>query len=118
MLNSVPDNYTPTLLGINQSMGVGYAVSVCYEQFLDGGVQAGFIEKNGTSREVEPEVVAMLKAVLMAGCTRIEERADACRKVFDACLPANTKADFISLLPTGDAFVEDITKSIKGVWGR
>lgn len=117
MLNKAPEPYVPKTLGVSQSMGVGYTVGMCYAEFLDGTKSSGFIEKDGTKREVPVEVVAMLKAVLVAGCSRIEERASACRTVFDACLPANSKEEFVQRLPSGDPFVDEISQAVKGAWG-
>lgn len=120
MLNRAPEPYVPVTLGIDQSMGVGYAVKIGYEDFLDKDSTTGVIEfPDGRSVSTTPCVVAMLKAILIAGCCRIEERSDACRVVFEACNTATSETEFLRLasaINSDNPFVSDIVSSIREVW--
>lgn len=119
VLNQRPDQYVPAgVSGPDFDLGVGGNIRQLYKTFLDGSEKGVIITDTGT-REVAPEVVAMLKAILQAGCCRIEERATACRTVFNQCLPANDKQEFVGLFDedTKDQWLKAIYTAVKKEWG-
>lgn len=120
MLNRVPEPYVPVTLGMDQSMGVGYTVKIGYEDFLDKDSETGTIEfPDEKTVTTTPRVVAMLKAILIAGCCRIEERSNACSTVFEACNTATSEEEFLKMadaIHSDNPFVSDIVSSIREVW--
>lgn len=115
----MPDRCVPTTIGGDADFGVGGDVRTLYHNYLCFDTQGKIVVDGGAVRTVPPEVVAMLKAVLHAGCCRIEERATACRDVFNACVMASSKEDFVSRLEdTGntDPFYTAIQEAVKREW--
>lgn len=116
-MNSRPEQYVPQSYGGNFDLGVGGNIRQLYASYLDVSTP-GVITVDSVTRNVEPQVVAMLKAILQAGCCRIEERAMACKKVFDQCLRANTREEFVSMFDdsTKDEFIQAIYKAVRKEW--
>lgn len=117
-MNSRPEQYVPQSYGGNFDLGVGGNIRQLYASYLDVSTP-GIITVDSVTRTVEPHVVAMLKAILQAGCCRIEERAIACKQVFDQCLKASTREEFVSMFDnsTQDEFVQSIYKAVRKEWG-
>lgn len=115
-MNSRPERYNLITLGGEFNLGLEGNIRQLYHSYLDTSQPGKII--GDTTREVEPEVVAMLKSILQAGCCRIEERSIACRTVFKQCLNASTKEDFINAFTpdTEDKFVQAIYKAVKKEW--
>ena len=118
-LDCAPEMFHFTKLATEQSLGLYGTVRQMYSSYFDSEADVGNIVVDGQNFAVAPECVAMLKAVLFAGCCRIEERAAACKKVFDKCVSATTKEDFLDRLTTmaeSDQWVNEIFKAAKEEW--
>lgn len=117
-MNSRPGQYNPITLGAKVDLGVGGNIIDLYHEQLDPNATEGLVIAGSSTLKTEPECVAMLKAILQAGCCRIEERAEACRQVFTTCVTATSKQDFISrFVPDPDnPFVDAIHDAIRKEW--
>ncbi len=118
-LDCVPDSYRFTKLASEQNLGLYGNVKQFYHTYLDETAEVGVIRVGDRAFNVDPRCVAMLKAVLFAGCCRIEERAAACKKVFDKCVTASTVELFLERLrelAEGDEWVADIAKAAEEEW--
>lgn len=118
-LDSPPEMFRFTKLAVEQELGLKGTVKEQYETYHNPADTVGHIKVGDSSMEVAPECVAMLKAILSAGCCLVEERALGCRKAFDNCVLCKTKADFLSKLGTlaqDDIWVNDIYQAAKEEW--
>lgn len=118
-LDCAPDMFHYTKLASEQSLGLYGTVKQFYHTYLDETAEVGVIRVGDQSFNVDPRCVAMLKAVLFAGCCRIEERADACRKVFEKCVTAPTTDLFMERLQEmakGNEWISDIVKVAEEEW--
>lgn len=118
-LDCAPEVFRFTKLAAEQDLGLGGAVREAYRESLDETAEAGIIKIGDVSLPVEPQCLAMHKAVLKAGCCLIEERAVACRKVFDQCVVCPTRAEYLEKLQKlaeGDVWITEILKVAKEEW--
>lgn len=118
-LDCAPDIFRYTKLATEQDLGLYGAIQSAYAESLDESAEAGIITIGDQHLPVERECLAMLKAVLKAGCCLIEERAVACRKVFDQCVVCPTRADFLPKLQglaEGDVWITEIYRAAKEAW--
>lgn len=119
ILDEQPKAYVPVTLGMDESFGLYGSVKQQYQENLDKDDPFGKILVGDATITVASECVAMLKAVLYSGCCRIEERAVACRKVFEACVLAESKEQFVSILTPmakEDVWVNEIYRAVKEMW--
>lgn len=118
-MNSQPSQYTPVTLGAKIDLGVGGNIIELYRDLLDTTATEGKIIVGDTVLTTEPECVAMLKAILQAGCCRIEERAAACREVVVPCITTQSKEEFVAAFKDNpdNPFVAAIHKAIREEWG-
>ena len=116
VLNEIPNEYKPQTLNTPITFGVGGTIQQIYPTYPLTG--KGTIYKDDKCVSVDAEVVAMLKAILFAGCCRIEERAKACKTVFDQCLHSIDRESFMAKFDDSieDPFVQDIYRAIREVW--
>ena len=118
-LDCAPEMFRFTKLAAEQDLGLYGAVRSYYDECLDETAEAGIIRIGDNSLPIERECMAMLKAVLKAGCCLIEERAVACRKVFDSCVICPTREEFLPKLKSlsdGDVWIAEIYRAAKEAW--
>ena len=119
LLNEQPRQYVPIALNLEDSFGLLGSIKSFYRVHLDMGAPYGKILTDEGSVTIPVECIAMLKAILCAGCCKIEERAEACRKAFDACVLSESKEEFLSNLEAinqDDPWVNEIYKAVKELW--
>ena len=116
-LNSRPEPYKVKTSGLGEELGLAAAVKNFYKSSLTDEPK-GTVIIRGVERSVEPELVAMLRAILAAGICKFEERATACRKVFLSIAAYDTKSEVLNAIATDsdDAFVNEVYRAIKEVW--
>lgn len=90
------------LLESDYTFGLEAAFKEHYAHYYTG--EAGVIHVGAAVVNTTPEVMAVLKAILSAGCCRIPSRAEACRAVFLRICSSGTYIDTETLLAS---FVED-----------
>lgn len=118
-LDCAPEIFRYTKLATEQDLGLYGAIQTNYAECLDENAEAGIIAIGDHRLHVEKECLAMLKAVLKSGCCLIEERAVACRKVFDQCIVCPTREDFLpklAELAKDDVWVAEIYRAAKEAW--
>lgn len=117
VLDDIPPEYRPTTLTVDINCGVRGSIAQGYQSNLSDE-SVGIIYVEGKEFRTSPEVVAMLKAILYAGCCYIEERAKACREVFEKTLFSKTKEEFLGKLEDNpnNPFVAEVNKAVKEVW--
>ena len=118
-LDAPPDSFRFTRLETEQDFGLYGAVKSAYAEHLDESAEVGILRVGNTALPVDPRCVAMLKAVLTAGCCLIEERAVACRKVFGKCVVCPTPNEFLPTLKelaSGDVWIKDIYRAAEEAW--
>lgn len=79
-LNFAPSAYRPVRIRNCPDLGVKTSLRDYYEQYLVEGNTSIVI--GATSKTTTPEVNAALRALLCAGCCKIEKRSQACREIF------------------------------------
>ncbi len=120
-LDCSPESFRYTKLDSKENLGLYGTVKQLYHTYLDEEAEVGVIRVGDKSFNVDPRCVAMLKAVLFAGCCRIEERADACRQVFDKCVTAPTVDLFkerLEKLAADNEWVGDVYKVASEEWAE
>lgn len=105
--------YRPLIIGASLELGTASALKEFYKQnLLD---VPGRIVVGKTELTTEPEVTAILRALLYTGCCRIEERSDACRDIFIRACKAGKHIGIPELL---ESFEEAPTNPFVGVLQR
>lgn len=103
------------------SLGISSDIREAYATYLQS--EPGIITVGTVQISAAPQAVAALKAVLVSGISRIEERSKACRQVFErACMALDPATTFQvdTLLSTfddgsNDPFVIRIQEVLKEV---
>jgi len=98
-------------------VGMAAAVKEYYEKNL--GTVPGVLSVGSVTIETTPKVMAALKAVLYAGCCRIELRAAACREVFTAACkagsPLTEKKLIASFTESDNPFTQVLQDTLRGL---
>lgn len=118
-LDTIPETFRFTKLATENDLGLHGAVKEAYAEYYMENVEAGVIKIGDQELAVSEKCLAMLKAVLKAGCCLIEERAVACRKVFDTCVVCPTPEEFLTALrelAEGDVWITEIRKAVEEEW--
>lgn len=118
-LDTVPETFRFSKLASETDLGLRGAVKEAYAEYFMPNEEYGIIKVGDKQLVISEKCLAMLKAVLKAGCCLIEERAAACRKVFDACIIRPTPEEFLSTLrelAEGDVWVTEILKAVEEEW--
>ena len=110
--------YRPKLSPTKYVTGVAATIKFFYERYLQDEYGAVVFETRTIT--TTPQVLAVLKAVLCAGTCRSEERAAACRMVFNNICASRsyigTDEVLASFVESSDnVFVKEIQDTIRGL---
>jgi hypothetical protein len=101
-----------------ERFGLAHALKKFYKDYLTQ--EPGKIVIGTNTIQADPEVLAIMKAILLAGCCKIEERAIACGEVFRRVCTAGTYLDKATILTvleseSTNTFVPVLQETIKEI---